>query len=307
MREATASAGNGKRRPSKALQPSGNHAQVQAVLHDFCRQNEIIGLGINVPRASHERLRRALQNRYAHRRHQPNAQEGQLETGSEQDLWIHDHQGERRCPNGVEHRLLAIEQPRSQIKSQHQRGPPDGCAQRGEQSISHHERNGDSARHKFADPQPPQKPERNQGKDAHIHPRNHQHVVSARTLEVRSGGTVDECVFADDHGVHQRGLVWRPQGVNFFDDAAMDSRTPEFQTAAREAGKYFDARSFGRGESDDSVFCKIALVVKCSRIAVIARKRNFGGKSQPLSVAKQSNGAAPRCCPTRSLTAADKY
>ena len=107
---------------------------------------------------------------------------------------------------------------------------------------------------KIADPQPPQKPERNQGKDAHIHPRNHQHVVGARALEVRAGGAVDECVFADHHGVHQRGLVRRPQGVDFVDDAAMDSRAPEFSPVAGKAGKHLDARGFGRGQSDDSVF-----------------------------------------------------
>jgi hypothetical protein len=88
---------------SKALQPPGDHAQIQAVLHDFRRQDEIVGLRINMPRGPDKGLRGALQNGYAHGRHQPHAQEGQLKTGSEQGLRIRNHQTQRRCTDGAEH------------------------------------------------------------------------------------------------------------------------------------------------------------------------------------------------------------
>jgi hypothetical protein len=235
-------------------------------------------------------LRRAFQNRYAHRRNQPDAQERQLEAGSEQHLRIHNHETERGRTNSIEHRFLAIKQPRPEVQSEHQRRSPDGRAQRGQQGIRHHERDGDRSREKVVDPQPPQKPERNQRENAHVHPRDHQYVVGARALEVRADGAVDECVFTNHHGVHQRGLARRPQGVDFVDDAAMDSRPPEFGPAADKAGKNLNACSLGRGQSDDPVFQKVAAVIKRARVAIVARRRNLGRKPQPLPVGEHSDG-----------------
>ena len=147
---------------------------------------------------------------------------------------------------------------------------------------------------KIADSQPPQKPERHQGEDAHIHPRNHQHVVGAGALEVRAGGRLMKA--SSPITMASMSAAWsrRPQGVDLVDDAAMDSRAPEFSPAAGKSGKDLDTRGLGRGQCDDSVFGKIALVVERPRIAVVARQGNFGGKPQPLSVAEQAN-AAPAC------------
>ena len=83
-------------------------------------------------------------------------------------------------------------------------------------------------------------------RDADVHPRNHQHMVSTRALEVHAGGAIDERIFTNHHGVHQRGFAGRPQGVDLV-DAAMDSGAPEFSPAAGKTGKNLDARSFGRG------------------------------------------------------------
>ena len=141
---------------------------------------------------------------------------------------------------------------------------------------------------KIAYPQPPQEPERHQGENAHVHPRNHQHVISAGALEVGAGGPVDEGVLANHHGVHERGLPLRPQGVDLVDDAAMDARPPEFSPAAGKAGKDFHARGIGRGQRDDPVFRQISPVVERPRIAVVARSRDFGGKPQALTVTEQA-------------------
>ncbi len=270
----------------KALQPSGDHAQIQAELHDLRRQNKIVGQGINMPRTSDKGLRRALQNGYPHRRHQPHAQEGQLETGSEQDLRIHDHEAERRRANGVQHRLLAIEQPRPQIESQHQRGSPNRRSQRGQQGVSHHQRNRDRACKKIADPHPPQEPERYQRQNAHVHPRNHQHVIGARALKVGTGWAVDESVFTDHHGVHKRGFLRRPQGMDFVDDAAVDSGAPEFRPVTGKARKNFNAFGLGRGQGHDPVFREISAVVEGARVAIIAWRRNLRGKPETLSIAE---------------------
>ena len=115
-------------------------------------------------------------------------------------------------------------------------------------------------------------------------------MIGAGALEVGASGPVDERVFTNHHGVHQRGFPRRPQGVDFVDDAAMDSRPPEFNPAAGKAGKDFHARGFGGGQSDDPVFRQISPVVKRARIAVVARSRDRGGKSQPLTVTEQACG-----------------
>ncbi len=128
---------------------------------------------------------------------------------------------------------------------------------------------------KIADPQPPQEPERHQGENAHVHPRNHQHVIGARALKVGAGGAVDEGVFTDHHGVHQRGFARRPQGVDFVDDAAMDPRPPEFSPAADKAGKDLDAFGSGGGQGDDPVFREVSPVVKCARDCGSCAERRF--------------------------------
>src|SRR5678810_1227377 len=56
---------------------------------------------------------------------------------------------------------------------------------------------GFTMRRAIADPQPPQEPERHKGENAHIHPRNHQHVIAAGALEIRASGPVDEGVLAN--------------------------------------------------------------------------------------------------------------
>jgi hypothetical protein len=213
-----------------------------------------------------------------------------LEAGSEQHMRIHNHQAEGRRPDGVQHRLLAIEQSRCQVNGQHQRGPPYGRAQPSQQSVRNHKRDGNEARQQISDRQPLKGPERDQGEDGHIHPRDHQHVISTRSLEVRAGGAIDERIFTNYHGVHQGGFARRPQSVDFLDDAAMDSGAPEFRPVAGKTGKHLDAASFGRGQSDDSVVCKVTLVVKRARIAVVAWRRNPGGKTKALPILKQAHG-----------------
>ena len=88
----------------------------------------------------------------------------------------------------------------------------------------------------------------------------------------------------------------------------MDSRAPEFQHGCpAKPGSTSTLATLAEAESDDSVFRQIAPVVKCARVAVVARRRDLGGKSQPFSVAKQSRGGGARVArPTRPLTAADK-
>ena len=159
-------------------------------------------------------------------------------------------------------------------------------------AYAHHERDCNCPGNEIAHAHPSQKPERHQSQDAHIHSRDHQHVVGAGALEVGPGGAVDECVFADHHGVHQRGFARRPQSVDFLDDAAMDSGAPEFSPAAGKTGKHLDAAVLGRGQSDDSVVCKVTLVVKRARIAVVAWRRNPGGKTKALPILKQAHGGS---------------
>ncbi len=81
--------------------------------------------------------------------------------------------------------------------------------------------------------------------------------------------------------------------MDFVDDAAMDSRPPEFNPAAGKAGKDFHARGFGGGQSDNTVFRQISPVVKRARIAVVAWCGDFGGKSQPLTVTELACGVGP--------------
>jgi hypothetical protein len=102
-------------------------------------------------------------------------------------------------------------------------------------------------------------------------------MVSARALEVRTGGAVDKGIFTNHHGVHQCGLARRPQGVDLVDDAAMNSGAPEFSPAAGKTGKNLDT-SFGRSQCDDAVFLQTAPIVKRARIAVVARGEILAGK-----------------------------
>jgi hypothetical protein len=88
-----------------------------------------------VTRASGEGQRRALQNGDSHRRNQPHTQEGQLEAGAEQSSRIDDHEAQGGGSDRIEHRLLAIEQPRPKIETEHQRGSPDGRAECGQEGI----------------------------------------------------------------------------------------------------------------------------------------------------------------------------
>ncbi len=78
--------------------------------------------------------------------------------------------------------------------------------------------------------------------------------------------------------------------MDFVDDAAMDSRSPQFSPAAGETGKDLDVCRLGQGQRDDSVLRQITPVVEGARIAVIARREDFGGKPQALSIAECASG-----------------
>ena len=79
-------------------------------------------------------------------------------------------------------------------------------------------------------------------------------MIGAGALEIDAGVTVDEGGFADDHGVDERGLRRRPQGVYFGDDAGVNFCAPEFEAVSGEAGKKIDILGFGGGERGDAVF-----------------------------------------------------
>jgi hypothetical protein len=97
---------------------------------------------------------------------------------------------------------------------------------------------------------------------------------------------------SNHHCIHQRGFAGRPQSVHLLYDAAMDSSTPKLHPAPGKTGEDLDTCSFSRAQGDDSVFCQITpVVVKRTRIAVIAGQRNLGGEAQALSVGEQATGA----------------
>jgi hypothetical protein len=61
------------------------------------------------------------------------------------------------------------------------------------------------------DPQAAQRPEDDERENAHVHSRHHQNVIRAGALEVDARIAVDQCLLADDHGIHQRRLARRPK------------------------------------------------------------------------------------------------
>ncbi len=69
-------------------------------------------------------------------------------------------------------------------------------------------------------------------------------MIRAGALEIHPRVAVDEGFFANHHGVDQRGLRRRPEGMDLGDDAGVDARAPEFKAAPGEAGEQFDVSGF---------------------------------------------------------------
>jgi hypothetical protein len=69
---------------------------------------------------------------------------------------------------------------------------------------------------------------------------DNEQVIGAGALKLCASRVVQEGFFAEDHGIHERGLGRGPELMNFADDAGMDARAPQRDAIARESGKGFD-------------------------------------------------------------------
>src|SRR4029077_20716473 len=78
--------------------------------------------------------------------------------------------------------------------------------------------------------------------------------------------------------------------MDVLDDAAMNAGAPQFRPIAVKTRQQLDARCLGGPQRRNPLFRQVALVVECPGISEVARRIQFGEKSQPLSIAEQVQG-----------------
>ena len=239
------------------------------------------------PQALRIGQRCALQNRHADTRDDEYRQKCQLKTGAEQGVRIDDQNAQRGGSDRVQHVALAIQQAGAQIRGQHQRGPPDRWPDADHESVGERDRDGDDGRQRRVQAELAQGPEDGEGQDAQVHPRDHEHVIRARALELGARGVAQERILAQHHGVHESGLRRRPQLVNFGHNARMNARAPEFDPVAGKAGQPLDAFRPGRAQHADAVVVQVALIVEGAWIAEIARGMQLGADPQARAVGER--------------------
>ena len=108
-------------------------------------------------------------------------------------------------------------------------------------------------------------------------------MIGAGALEIDPRVAIDEGLFANDHGVNQRGLRRRPECVHFGDDAGVNAGSPEFDAAADEAGQKFHVLSLGGAQRRNAVCGEITLIVEGPGITEIARQLQLDGKPDALA------------------------
>ncbi len=124
-------------------------------------------------------------------------------------------------------------------------------------------------------------------------------MVGARALKLGSGPALKKRIFTEDHGVHERSLLGRPQLMNFCDEAGMDASAPAFNAAADESRKRLDILRSCRPQHRDSVVPQIAFVVEGARVAIVSRRMQLGSNPQPRAVDKDGRArlqSCRRCC-----------
>ena len=115
-------------------------------------------------------------------------------------------------------------------------------------------------------------------------------MIGAGALKIDAGVTVDEGGFADNHGVEERGLRRRPQGVYFGDDAGVNFCAPEFEAVSGETGKEIDILGFSRGKRGDAVLRQVSFVIEGSGIMEVSRELELGGEMNALAVVEAAQG-----------------
>jgi len=109
-------------------------------------------------------------------------------------------------------------------------------------------------------------------------------VIRARALVLDARRVAQERFFAENHGVHERGLRRRPELVNFGHDARMNARAPKFNPAAGKAGQSLNVCCLRRGQHADAVAAQVTFIIKGTGVAVVARRMQLGANAQARAV-----------------------
>src|SRR5580658_3922599 len=83
--------------------------------------------------------------------------------------------------------------------------------------------------------------------------------------------------------------------MHFGDDAGVDAGSPEFETAAREAGKQLHVFGVRRARSGDAARGQVSLIVECAGIAEIAWQLQLDGKAEAFAVVEEAHLSRSRC------------
>jgi hypothetical protein len=186
---------------------------------------------------------------------------------------------------------------RAQICRQHQRGAPYRRTDPHHERIGERDHHGSDRCYRWVHAKLAQRPKNGECQDAQVHSRNNQHMIRARALILSASRVAQERFFAENHGVHERGLRRRPQLVNLGHDARMNARPPQLNPAARKAGKPSNVFCLRRPQHADAVVTQIAFIIESSGIAVVARRMQLGEDAQARAVGKWRDGrlARPAC------------
>ena len=271
-----------------------NQAQVHAELRDARRQRWAIVIGVPVSERLAVELRSALYERQADRGDDEHAEKCHLEAGGEELARIEYEQSESGCAERVDHGAVAVKQARAQVDGAHQRGSPHGRAHFGEEGVGDAEENRQQGRGNVGEAQAAKRPENDEGQDGYVHPGDYEDVIGAGALEIDSGVAIDEGLFADDHGVNQRGLRRGPERVHLGNDAGVNAGAPEFEAAADEAGEQLHVFSFRGAQGRDAVRGEVALIVEGSGIAEVARQLQLDGQAEAFAVAEEAHRTGRR-------------
>src|SRR6267142_5454128 len=120
-------------------------------------------------------------------------------------------------------------------------------------------------------------------------------MIGARALKLASGSALKERVFTEDHGVHERCLLGRPEFMNLCDEAGMNPSAPPLNAAPDKAPKLFDILRMRRPQHGDPVVPQIAFVVERARIAIVSRRMQLGSNPQPRAVDKNGRARLQSC------------
>ena len=278
-----------RRSPMNLRQPPCDHPQIEPELRHLGSDVQIVAGGAQQAQSARVGQRCPLQNRRADARDDEDGEKRQLKTGAKQGMRIGDQNSQRRRSNGVHHVAFAIQQTRAQICRQHQRGAPHRWTDPHHERVRERDHDRGDGRHRGIHAKLAQRPKNGERQDAQVHSGNHQHVIRARALVLGARRVAQERFFAENHGVHERGLRRGPQLVNLGHDAGVNARPPEFNPAAGKPGKPLNILCLRRPQHADAVVAQIAFIVEGSGIAVIARRMQLGANAQPRAVGKSES------------------